>query len=99
MVVLRMVKKKEDRSCNVCRFFTGWDGGFFDLPMVTECIYYGITQNRKNCRHFKKRYPKIYVDDLLKSFQKWFNESACDCQGQRMRIDDDDIEEYLKIWR
>ena len=30
--------KKDDKSCSNCRYqLTGWDGGFFGLPLTCEC--------------------------------------------------------------
>ena len=49
--------KKND--CGKCKYqMTGFDGGFFGLPLTCECRIYGETENRKNCSKFKKRLTK-----------------------------------------
>ena len=53
--------------CSNCRNqMTGWDGGFFGLPLTCECRIYGETEGRKSCSKFKKRITK---SDLLNKFQ------------------------------
>ena len=54
---------KDEKSCSNCRNqMTGFDGGFFGLPLTCECKIYGETENRKNCSKFEK---KITKDDLI----------------------------------
>lgn len=46
-------------DCSNCRNqMTGFDGGFFGLPLTCECRIYGETENRKNCSDFKKKITK-----------------------------------------
>lgn len=59
--------------CSNCRNqMTGWDGGFFGLPLTCECRIYGETEGRKNCSKFKKRITK---SDLLNKIQSLENEN------------------------
>lgn len=83
--------KKDEKNCQNCRYFTGWDGGFFGLPLTTDCRHYGNTENRKNCKHFKRPYPRGF--SLLVEFQKWFN-----LQGEP-QIDYDDLLKFRKEWK
>lgn len=54
---------KDEKSCSNCRNqMTGFDGGFFGLPLTCECKIYGETENHKNCSKFEK---KITKDDLV----------------------------------
>ena len=65
--------EKVKKDCNNCRYRqTGWDGGFFGLPMTCECYHFGNVENRKNCQKFKRPYPKGF--ELLSEFKKWFND-------------------------
>ncbi len=58
--------------CSECRHqMTGWDGGFFGLPLTCECRIYGVTEGRKGCSKFKKRITK---SDLLNKIQSLENE-------------------------
>lgn len=53
----------EKQDCSNCtNQLTGFDGGFFGLPMTCECKVYGETENRKNCSEYEKRLTK---SDLL----------------------------------
>ncbi|MBP5423008.1 MAG: hypothetical protein J6Y78_11260 [Paludibacteraceae bacterium] len=53
----------EKEGCSNCRHqMTGFDGGFFGLPLTCECRIYGETENRKNCPQFEKI---ITRNDLL----------------------------------
>lgn len=59
--------------CSNCRNqMTGWDGGFFGLPLTCECRIYGVTEGRKSCSKFKKRITK---SDLLNKIQSLENEN------------------------
>lgn len=49
---------------------TGWDGGFFGLPLTCECRIYGETENRKNCSYFKKKITKSYLLDKIKELEE-----------------------------
>lgn len=58
--------------CSECiHQMTGWDGGFFGLPLTCECRIYGVTEGRKGCSKFKKRITK---SDLLNKIQSLENE-------------------------
>lgn len=49
--------------CSNCRHqMTGFDGGFFGLPLTCECRVFGETENRKDCKEWEKRISK---NDLL----------------------------------
>lgn len=49
---------------------TGFDGGFFGLPLTCECRIYGETENRKNCSDFKKKITKSYLLDKIKELEE-----------------------------
>lgn len=58
-------------DCSNCRNqMTGWDGGFFGLPLTCECRIYGETENRKNCSDFKKKITKSYLLDKIKELEE-----------------------------
>ena len=58
-------------DCSNCRNqMTGWDGGFFGLPLTCECRIYGETENRKNCSYFEKKITKSYLLDKIKELEK-----------------------------
>lgn len=62
---------KDEKSCSNCRNqMTGWDGGFFGLPLTCECRIYGETENRKNCSDFKKKITKSYLLDKIKELEE-----------------------------
>ena len=57
--------------CSNCRNqMTGWDGGFFGLPLTCECRIYGETEGRKNCSKFKKRITKSDLLNKIQSLEK-----------------------------
>ena len=57
--------------CSNCRNqMTGWDGGFFGLPLTCECRIYGETEGRKNCSNFKKRITKSDLLNKIQSLEK-----------------------------
>ena len=57
--------------CSNCRNqMTGWDGGFFGLPLTCECKIYGETEGRKNCSDFEKKITKSYLLDKIKELEK-----------------------------
>ncbi len=67
-----MEQMKKKTNCGDCRYqIGGFDGGFFGLPVTCECKHFGVTENRKNCKKFKRRFPTDF--DLLVEFQKWYN--------------------------
>lgn len=67
--------------CSNCRNqMTGWDGGFFGLPITCECRIYGVTKGRKGCSEFKKRVTK---SDLLNKIQSLKEEN--DILKQKLR--------------
>jgi len=85
--------KKDERSCQNCRYFSGWDGGFFGLEVTTECKHYGNTTNRKNCKKFKRPYPKGF--ELLNEFRNWFN-NQCSVDH---KIDYEDLLKFRREWK
>ena len=87
-----VMSKKKKTDCSNCRYqIGGFDGGFFGLPVTCECKYYGVTENRKDCKRFKRRFPTGF--DLLVEFQKWYN-----LQGEE-QIDYDDLLRFRKDWK
>lgn len=57
--------------CSNCRNqMTGWDGGFFGLPLTCECRIYGETKGRKSCSKFKKRITKSDLLNKIQSLEK-----------------------------
>ncbi len=94
------MSKKKKTNCGDCRYqISGFDGGFFGLPVTCECKYYDVTENRKDCKRFKRRFPTGF--DLLVEFQKWFNnqEYACDCMSQPITIRDEDLLRFTNEWK
>ena len=62
-------KKRSD--CGDCRFqLTGFDGGFFGLPVTCECRIFGETENRKNCRKFEKKITRAYLFEKIYHLEK-----------------------------
>ena len=52
-----------EKQCSNCQNqMSGFDGGFFGIPLTCECKIYGDTENRKNCKEYEKRLTK---SDLL----------------------------------
>ena len=57
--------------CSNCiHQMTGWDGGFFGLPLTCECRIYGETKGRKSCSKFKKRVTKSDLLNKIQSLEK-----------------------------
>ena len=57
--------------CSNCRNqMTGWDGGFFGVPLTCECRIYGETEGRKSCSKFKKRVTKSDLLNKIQSLEK-----------------------------
>ena len=57
--------------CSNCRNqMTGWDGGFFGVPLTCECRIYGETKGRKSCSKFKKRVTKSDLLNKIQSLEK-----------------------------
>jgi len=84
------MKKKTD--CGDCRYqMSGFDGGFYGSPFTCECKYYGVTENRKDCRRFKRRFPTGF--DLLVEFQKWYN-----LQDEK-QIEFDELLRFTREWK
>ena len=76
--------KKND--CGKCKYqMTGFDGGFFGLPLTCECRIYGETENRKNCSKFKKRLTK---SDLIMRITELEEEN------EQLRKNFDDLVQY-----
>lgn len=62
---------KDEKSCSNCRNqMTGFDGGFFGLPLTCECRIYGETEGRKNCSDFEKKITKSYLLDKIKELEQ-----------------------------
>ncbi len=78
--------------CSDCRYFTGWDGGFFDIPLTTECKHYGDTENRKDCPKFKRPFPRNRFT-FLKVFQEWLESNS------ENGFTNEDISEFLSRWK
>jgi len=90
---------RNKEGCSSCRHQqTGWDGGFFGLPMTCECAYFGTTENRENCSKFRRPFPKGF--DLLVEFQKWFNKNRTSvCMDQKFEIEYEDLLRFRKEWK
>lgn len=57
--------------CSNCRNqMTGWDGGFFGVPLTCECRIHGVTKGRKSCSEFKKRVTKSDLLNKIQSLEK-----------------------------
>ena len=70
---------------------TGWDGGFFGLPFTCECQIFGETENRKDCKEYKRPFPKGL--ELLTAFMDWMNKvNKCEI------IERKDIERFRREW-
>ena len=84
--------KKDEKCCSNCRYqMTGWDGGFFGLPFTCECQIFGETENRKDCKEFKRPFPKGL--ELLTAFMDWMNKvNKCEI------IERKDIERFRREW-
>ena len=83
---------KKKTNCGDCRFqLTGFDGGFFGLPVTCECKYYSVTENRKDCKRFKRRFPRGF--DLLVEFWKWYN-----LQDEK-QLDIEDLLRFRREWK
>ena len=89
----------EEKGCSNCRYqVTGWDGGFFGLPLTCECKIFGETENRKDCKEFKRSFPKGF--SLLVEFRKWFNNlnRTSDYMDEEFKIDYDDLVRFRREW-
>lgn len=79
--------RRDKKSCSSCKFqMTGFDGGFFGLPLTCECKIYGETENRKNCSKFEK---KITKDDLfykIRELEKENEQLKADHKRQQNQI-------------
>lgn len=88
-----------ERNCANCIHFLGFDG---IGELWTGCTLFGdFKGTKKDCNMFKSRKDVSKEKDrrLLKRFQYYFNEILdyhCDCMSQKIKIDDDDIESFLK---
>lgn len=77
-------------DCSNCRNqMTGWDGGFFGLPLTCECRIYGETENRKNCSYFKKKITKSYLLDKIKELEE---------ENEQLKQYKQSVNDVLKSW-
>ena len=86
------MSKNEKKGCSNCRYQqTGWDGGFHGEPMTCECRIFGETENRKDCKKFKRPFPKGF--ELLTEFGVWLNgNTGCN-------VDADDVIQFWREWK
>lgn len=78
----------EKEGCSNCRNqMTGWDGGFFGLPLTCECRIYGETENRKGCSKFEK---KVTKSDLLRKV------SELERENEQLIKDKEQLKERLR---
>ena len=65
------MSKKKKTDCGDCRYqMSGFDGGFFGLPVTCECRIFGETENRKSCRRFEKKITKDYLFERIMQLEK-----------------------------
>ena len=65
------MSKKKKTNCGDCRYqMSGFDGGFFGLPVTCECRIFGETENRENCRKFEKKITREYLFDKIYQLEK-----------------------------
>lgn len=79
-------------GCSDCRYFTGWDGGFYGIPVTHDCRHYGDTENRVDCPKFKRRFPRNRYT-FLTVFRQWLKENS------ENNISDEDICRFLNEWK
>ena len=65
------MSKKHLTSCGDCKYqMSGFDGGFFGLPVTCECRFFGETENRKSCSRFEKKITKDYLFERIRQLEK-----------------------------
>lgn len=92
--------REDKKSCSDCRYrITGWDGGFDGEPMTCECKIYGTIEDRKDCKRFKRPFPKGF--ELLVEFREWFNSQGYSaiCIDTPFEIDYDDLLRFRSEWK
>lgn len=66
-----VMSKKKKTDCGDCRYqMSGFDGGFFGLPVTCECKIFGETENRENCRKFEKKITREYLFEKIRQLEK-----------------------------
>ena len=62
---------KKKTNCGDCRYqMSGFDGGFFGLPVTCECHIFGETENRKSCSRFEKRMSREDLFERIRLLEK-----------------------------
>ena len=65
------MSKKDLTSCGDCKYQrSGFDGGFFGLPVTCECRIFGETKNRKSCSRFEKRMSRSDLFERIRQLEK-----------------------------
>ena len=84
------MSKKKKTNCGDCRYqLSGFDGGFFGLPVTCECRIFGETENRESCRRFEKKITRAYLFDKIYHFEK---------ENEQLRKELDCIKKTNKSW-
>lgn len=67
---MKRKKNDEKRECCDCRNqMSGFDGGFFGLPLTCECAIYGEVENREECKDFERRITKKCLMDKIRMLE------------------------------
>ena len=62
---------KKKTNCGDCKYqMSGFDGGFFGLPVTCECRFFGETENRKSCSRFEKRMSREDLFERIRLLEK-----------------------------
>ena len=62
---------KKKTNCGNCRHqMSGFDGGFFGLPVTCECRIFGETENRESCRRFEKKITRKSLFEKIRQLEK-----------------------------
>ena len=62
---------KKKTNCGDCKYqMSGFDGGFFGLPVTCECRIFGETENRKSCSRFEKRMSRGDLFERIRLLEK-----------------------------
>ena len=84
------MSKKKKTNCGDCRYqMSGFDGGFFGLPVTCECHIFGETENRKSCSRFEKRMSKGDLFERISLLEK---------ENEELRKELDCIKKTNKSW-
>ena len=82
------MSKKKKTNCGDCRYqMSGFDGGFFGLPVTCECRIFGETENRKNCSRFEKKITRAYLFEKIRQLEK---------ENEQLRKDKGQLKERLR---